>query len=858
MQRLLTLVFLFCLAVPAGITISGCTRNPDANYCNGEGYGLKITSVQTVILTPQTTGISLAYGQTQQLAGPTAKTCKGTTASVASYTYGTTNNQIVDVSPTGNLCAGNWNRRSGGGIPDYTICIKPDPLPTTTTTVNGKSVTLPYAQAFVTATGDNVTSNQVTVYTHAQITSTSLVLENSATNPTPITESCLSQPDTRQLDAVAFYTTTNAAGVSQQVPICAPTPNYVQGSTSLPTCAAAIGNLSYTSQSPSVATIDEFGVITAVLPGTTYITASVAGNSSTAGYFSTCPPAKISISLNGATSGSVPQGVQQTLVTNITDTNGNAISGLSLDYQSTNPLDISVASTGTVTANFAGQADIYAVCQPSSCNPSPIDKVGVAQTGVSITSNPVTISTPGLASDYVWMSSPISPAVTPVNGQPWAPGMTPLPGIPPSKGSQYFTPVELISGSVGSPVKLPYVPNSMVMDKTGINLYFGSSTELMVYTTANNGLSKEDPNVPGVVLAAAPNDGTILISDPVRQLFYIYSPSSGSYTTESGVGTAAQWTPDSKTLYVVGYVTNSKATPVTYTPTFFVYNLNTGWTTYALGSALSEPPVNQSLPAGDLVAAIPGIGAFLTSNATGSETATSIAMHAWCPSLVAGTNSINQAYPAVPLGIAAQTDILAATSDGNHILGLGLDGGNSPTLTDLTVDYNKSLINGACPSSGTNSTSVTTSPVTQTATENSATLGFTASYLNQIVVSPSTIPSTSSPTSAPTSLAFLTYSAPTGATTTVGLPYYEPTLGTVNDVILADPAGTKIGPTAPVAGAFSLDNTLFFVSTSGDNLVHYISVPTLKDSQQINPGLQDPNGNPLPATIIVTKPRSTT
>src|SRR5271165_4241696 len=101
MQRLLTLVFLLCLAVPAGITISGCTRNPAGNYCNGEGYGLKITAVQTIVLTPQTTGISLAYGQTQQLAGPSAKTCKGTTASVASYTYGTTNNQIVDVSPTG-------------------------------------------------------------------------------------------------------------------------------------------------------------------------------------------------------------------------------------------------------------------------------------------------------------------------------------------------------------------------------------------------------------------------------------------------------------------------------------------------------------------------------------------------------------------------------------------------------------------------------------------------------------------------------------------------------------------------------------------------------------------------------------
>ena len=43
MRRFLTLVFLLCLAIPAGISISGCTRNPAGNYCNGLGYGLNDT-----------------------------------------------------------------------------------------------------------------------------------------------------------------------------------------------------------------------------------------------------------------------------------------------------------------------------------------------------------------------------------------------------------------------------------------------------------------------------------------------------------------------------------------------------------------------------------------------------------------------------------------------------------------------------------------------------------------------------------------------------------------------------------------------------------------------------------------------
>jgi trimeric autotransporter adhesin len=799
MQRLLTLVFLLCLAVPAGISISGCTRNPAGNYCNGAGYGLKLTSVATIILQPQTTGISLAYGQTQQLASPTAKTCKGNSASVSSYTYGTTNNQIIDVSPTGNMCAGTWNRNSGGGIPDYTICNYPSPLPST----NGS----PYATAFVTATGAGVTSNQVTIYTHPQVTAVSLVLEP-LSDPSQTIAGCLSQTQTAQLDSKAYYTLNG-----EQTLLCAP------NSTTVPSCSAAIGNLTYTSQNATIATINETGVITAVLPGTTYITASVAGSGSSAGYFSTCPPANINVTLNGATSGTVTQGVTQNLVTTITDTNGNTIQGLTLDYQSTNPLDISVGTGGAITANFAGEASVYAVCQPSTCNPSPIDKVGVNLTGTSITSNPVTITTPGQASDYVWMASP---------------------------QSQNFVPVELISGTIGSTVKMPYFPNSMVMDQTGTNLYFGTAHELMIYATSTNSLSKEDANVPGVVLAAAPNNQSILINDPIRQVFYLYSPSAGTFTTYSGVGNSAQWTPDAKTLYIDGYTTSTSGTQISYTPTLFVYNANTGWTTYALGA----PVMNTPPPPGNLAVTVPGLGAFLSG--------TSTVMHAWCPSLTG--NSINQAYPLVT-SVAAQTDVLAATTNGAHILGVGLNGTNSPTLTDIDVNYANSLVNGACPSSGGTSTNITTSPVTQFLQTPAGALGFTASAVNQVVASPAS------------NLAFLTYTPVAGATTAATLPYYQPTtagtLGTVGQVTFVEPAGTTTPATAPLVGAFSLDDTLFFVSTSGDDLVHYISVNSLQDTKQINPGLTCTLGNPVtvnpctpgqpvPATFIAVKPRSTT
>ena len=166
MRRFFTLVLMLGLAVPAGISISGCTRNPAAKYCREtSGYGEPITAVTSIILQPQIGGISLAYGQTRQIAVPSAYTCTGSAATVGGnqYSWGTSNNQLVDISPSGEICAGTWNRNSGGGIPDYTICNFPKPAPVT----NG----LPYSVAHITASAYSVTSNPVAVYIHAPVTS---------------------------------------------------------------------------------------------------------------------------------------------------------------------------------------------------------------------------------------------------------------------------------------------------------------------------------------------------------------------------------------------------------------------------------------------------------------------------------------------------------------------------------------------------------------------------------------------------------------------------------------------------------------------------------------------------------------
>src|SRR5580698_9353970 len=474
MQRFLTFVILAFLTVPVGLSIQGCA-NKNSTYCNGAGYGYNKTQPVSISLQPQTTGLSVAFSQTSQLQSPTAENCTGGSASVGTYTYGTTDRTIADVSPTGAVCGGTWNLHTPA-VADYTTC-----LPTNKTGI-----------AYMTASAGGFTSNQVAVYSHPPVTSLQLVGPTNAEGA-PI---CISQGQTEQLDAIAYVTN----NLGKQVIFCSPTTND---------CNDVIGHITYAAASAGVVTIDQNGVATAQAPGSTLITGTIAQTSSSAGYFYTCAPAKIALTVasTGATSASVTLNTPLSLTATVTDTNGNTINGLALSYVSTNPGSIAVSSTGAVTASFPSNSAITAICQPTTCNPAPINVMGTLGTGVPVISNFVQISSPGKNSNYIWVSSP---------------------------GSPYFVPIDLSTGTIGNQIKMPYSPNSMVLDPTGTTLYFGRYKELMTYTATTNSLASEVANVPGVVLAVSPTNSTVVVNDQLRGVLYIYTPA-----TSSGTGTTA-------------------------------------------------------------------------------------------------------------------------------------------------------------------------------------------------------------------------------------------------------------------------------------------------------------------------------
>jgi hypothetical protein len=794
MQRFLTFVILAFLTVPVGLSIQGCA-NKNSTYCNGQGYGYNDSQPVSVSLQPQTTGLSVAFSQTTQLQAPTAQNCKGGTASVKSYTYGTSDRTIADVSPTGAVCGGTWNLTTPA-VAAYTTC-----LPTNKTGI-----------AYMTASAAGFTSNQVAVYSHPAITSLAV---DGPTNPTSGQPACLSQGLTSQLDATAY--TTNSAG--KQVLLCSP--DILPGGGYGPTdCNNVIGHLTYAPASAGIVTIDQNGVATAQAPGSTLITGTISQTSSNAGYFYTCPPASIALSVasTGATSASVTLNTPLSLTATVKDVNNNVINGLPLSYVSTNPGSIAVSSTGAVTATFPSNSAITAICQPTACNPAPINVMGTLGTGVPVISNFVQIASPGKNSNYIWVSSP---------------------------GSPYFVPLDLSTGTIGNPIKMPYSPNSMVLDPTGTNLYFGSYHEMMTYSAATNTLTSEVVNTPGVVLAVSPTNSQVAINDRLRGVLYLYTPSSGAYTSFAGVAEKAAFTADGQTVYMVGegvlYIHNSftgwsveplpagqaSATSGICPATNTTSPIPTNPTTYPPNTTANPNNTYNMFCSPDLAVTIPAAAVFLSGATT--------AAYGECPETTVKP-VVN--YPEATT-VAIASDHVASTTDGKHIIAASA---NPAMLTDLSI----TVPIDACPSDANGQTTGIVFNPPPVANQLSL-AAYGLNNINEVVTATNSLE------------AFITYG--TSATTSPAggalLPVYQPstqagTVGTLSSVKLA---GNAI---APVAGIFSPDNTIFFAGTSGDNLLHLINTKTLLDTQQINPKLTDINGVPLPPVFLAVKPRPTT
>jgi trimeric autotransporter adhesin len=819
MRRFLTLFVLVLCTIPFGASISGCSHSAAPVFCNAGDSGPVVGQVATITLNPKNTGISMNQTQIGQVTAPVATDCKNTVETVASYTYaifdanGKPDITIADVQPTtGRLCAGSWNRNTGGGIPDFTTC-----NPT------GKSGT-----AYVTASGSGATSNSLPIYVHPVVTSVVLgplstdCVNDPATNCSPAAlatspTTCTVNPSTGCCSAPVQTTggLVSTTGCLSQATTGQLAARVYQGTD--PTVASnniscLVGNLAYSASPAAVVTVDQNGVATAQLPGAAIITATISQAGSSAGSFSTCPPASIQLSVPLApppgTSVTVNPNNTQPINAVVTDTNGTILTGVPLTFVSTTPTTIP-AGASSVTPTFPGAAGISAICQPPACNPAPLDQLGLNGNGKPVTSNEIKVTAPGINNTDLYMAS---------------------------TQSLYLVPVDFTTGSIGTPVRLPYQPNSMVISDDGSTIYMGSAFELMTFSAATNTLTKQDPTVIPTVLAVSPDNSTLVLTDPTRQLVYLYATTGSVLATYGGVGTHAEFTPDSQTVYItLGNVTTpaTPTTPAVVTPSnqLLVHSTYTGWFVTNAKSNVAT----------DVAVTVPSVGAFFAGNTTTAL--------GYCPitTLITSpegqTTTTNQLYP--DAGVSAPvTDRIAATNDGLHILGATVT--PAATLTDLAISSPPAtpggpaapgVPTGACPVEGL---TFVANPVV-----NSALTGVTATAITGVDVA------------SDSSIAFVTYTGSGGV-----LPTYVPSAsgaGTLGSIPLA--TSTYGTPVAPVAGVVSADNQTFYVGTSGDNVVHLITKGTngyQDTTTPIAPKLPDANGNIVTPNLLVQKPRPAT
>ncbi len=781
MRRFVTLAALLLFTIPFGVSISGCSKTVSVTYCNGGDTGLATGQLTTLTLQPRLTGISLNYGEIGQSNTPSGEDCKGNTVSVSAITYGTSNQSLVDIVPTtGRICAGSWNRNSGGGIANYTTC--------TAGTTSGT--------AYITATAQGVTSNAIAVYVHPIVTS--ILLGAPSTN-------CTSDPASNcTLDAtqangcvqgaagatvtvgIANYTGSACVSQNQVVQLAARVYQGTDTSTAANNISCQVGPLTFTPQVATIASVNQNSQATALQPGSTVINAATSNSSSSAGFFSVCPPASISLTVPGqsSTSVAVNQNNSQSLTATVLDTAGNSLTNLSLEYVSTTPTTIPVAA-GVVTPPFPGTAEITAICQPPSCNYSPFNQIGLFGNGTTITSNPVTVTATGTNSNVLYVGS---------------------------TGSQYILPVDFTNTNTGSPVRLPFAPNSMVLSTDESTLYMGTTSELMIFSAASSTLTKEDTSVPGTVSSVSPDSTTIVISDTLHNLIYLYG-SSGSISTEyGGQATRSAWTADSSTVYIL-----------TATNHLLVHSSFTGWSDTDLAAAAT-----------DVAVTVPNSGIFLGG---ATETARTN-----CPSsAVSGTAGsytvANTFYPPSNPAPTVGADRLTITNSGAHVLGA------------TTTQFSDVLITvplGACPPpiapAFTTPASPTFNPQTITTP---ALAGVTATSIVGVT-----------PTS-DSDFAFVSYIGTGGV-----VPQYNVAAATLSNITLSGSA------TAPVAEVISTDNTTLFVGTSGDNLVHLLTRGTSKfaDSSS-STGITIPLNPLLPAitgsgyatpNLLAVRPRKLT
>jgi hypothetical protein len=434
--------------------------------------------------------LSLELGTYQQFsASPLSST---RTAINEPVSYQSSNTAVLTISSNGLACAGSWD-----SLTNPQICT-PGPA----------------GVALVTANAQGVSSPPTTVYVHQHIDSIQIAEIPPPPPLPPPPPGCSSVGEIRYYAATAF---SRGANITPTVGVF--------------TWQSVYGNVAILSTTAMNLLPGQIQV-TAIVPGQTYLSASIGNNNSAPLYFTTCPVQSIALTVTSSS------GTSKTIMPTVIDSKGTTIPpGTFLSWSSSESGTATVSSAGVVsTVGSGGASTIIASCSPPNCNtgfyPSlpiyPENVVTMISTGTS-TSGTVYASSTSCGTTDGCVST-IVPITTPAN-------------------------------TLGTFINLPTTPNSLVFTHLGNKAYLGTDSGLfgtaglaVLDATANT--VAEINNLPGKVLAISPDGNTLIVSDTSpsdgpNQVFVFNIANNGGTTFQITGATAAAFSPDSLKAYIL-------------------------------------------------------------------------------------------------------------------------------------------------------------------------------------------------------------------------------------------------------------------------------------------------------------------
>jgi hypothetical protein len=522
--------------------------------CGGGSSSGTLPTPTSVVITPNGSSVSVELGQTLQFTGTALNNTRQQLTTVP-VTYLSSNPSVLTFVPSGAglACAGSWNAFAQ-------VC-----------TAGSIGVTQ------VTAVANGVSSPVVTVYVHDHV-DTITFQRFDPIFPPPPNGPCVTSA---LIPGVQIFRDYQAKAFSNGVDITNSVGSF--------TFAQVSGTVVTLSTSASELNNTNGGQITEVRatagrPGITQIYASVGGVNSAPIPFETCLIQSIQLQVGSAstnTTFSLTKGGAGVVVTPTVfdrDTPPRELTVAQatplLTWSSLSPANVTVSSSGAISARNVGGTAITASCIPPNCNVGSTDGLPPSQQPV-FPSNVITGTVTGTSSTgtvYVTSTCNTGSGVVVEGCQP------------------ALLPVNTSTNIIGNRIILPSAPNSFMFNAQGSKGLLGSTQGLMVFTPS--GASGTSPltqynSAPGVLLAISNDGNSAIVADNVHtpnQVFLVNITTNAITPLLINGATAAAFSPDGYKIFIAA--TDSITSPGTPLYHLYVYS-----STQALQAVTLSAPV---------------------------------------------------------------------------------------------------------------------------------------------------------------------------------------------------------------------------------------------------------------------------